>query len=48
MSRWDNEGGAGEGGREQPVSGDLLAVALPLTNAEIVQMQVRAALTGRA
>jgi hypothetical protein len=41
VSRWDNEGGAGEGGREQPVSGDLLEDALPLTNAEIAHLQVR-------
>ncbi len=41
VSRWDNEGGAGEGGREQPSSGDVPADALPLTNAEIVQLQVR-------
>ncbi len=41
LSRWDNEGGAGEGGREHPASGDLLTDALPLTNAEIVQLQIR-------
>lgn len=41
VSRWDNEGGAGEGGREHSVSGDLPTDALPLTNAEIVQLQVR-------
>lgn len=41
VSRWDNEGGAGEGGREHPASGDLPKDALPLTNAEIVQLQIR-------
>ena len=37
VARWDAEGGAGEGGREYPVSGALLAHAdadaLPLSNA---------------
>jgi hypothetical protein len=41
VSRWDNEGGAGEGGREQPVSGSSQADALPLSNTEIVQLQIR-------
>ena len=41
VSRWDNEGGAGEGGRAQPMSGALPADALPLTNAELVHLQVR-------
>lgn len=41
VSRWDNEGGAGAGGREQPMSHELPADALPLTNAEIVQLQIR-------
>jgi len=41
ISRWDNEGGAGDGGREHPASADLLADALPLTNAELVQLQIR-------
>lgn len=41
VSRWDNEGGAGEGGREHPPSGDAATNALPLTNAEIVQLQIR-------
>lgn len=41
VSRWDNEGGAGEGGREQPVSGSSQADTPPLTNAEIVQLQIR-------
>jgi hypothetical protein len=35
VARWDTEGGAGEGGREYPVSGAPLASALPLTNAEL-------------
>ena len=41
VSRWDNEGGAGEGGREQPVSGSLQADTPPLVNAELVQLQIR-------
>ena len=41
VSRWDNEGGAGEGGRVHPVSGALLTDVLPLTNAELVHLQVR-------
>jgi hypothetical protein len=41
VSRWDNEGGAGEGGREQPVSGSSQADTPPLGNAEIVQLQIR-------
>lgn len=41
ISRWDNEGGAGDGGREHPATADLLADALPLTNAELVQLQIR-------
>jgi hypothetical protein len=41
VSRWDNEGGAGEGGREQPVSGSAQAQTPPLGNAEIVQLQIR-------
>ncbi len=41
VSRWDNEGGAGKGGRVHPVSGHLLTDALPLTNAELVHLQVR-------
>jgi hypothetical protein len=41
VSRWDNEGGAGEGGREQLTSGASSTDALPLTNAELVHMQVR-------
>lgn len=41
VSRWDNEGGAGEGGRVHAASGDSLTGALPLTNAELVHLQVR-------
>jgi hypothetical protein len=41
VSRWDNEGGAGEGGRVHPASGTSLTDALPLTNAELVHLQVR-------
>jgi hypothetical protein len=41
LSRWDNEGGAGEGGRVHPASGASLTDALPLTNAELVHLQVR-------
>ncbi len=41
VSRWDNEGGAGEGGREQPVSGSSQAQVPPLGNAELVQLQIR-------
>jgi hypothetical protein len=41
VSRWDNEGGSGEGGRVHPASGDSPTDALPLTNAELVHLQVR-------
>ncbi len=41
FSRWDNEGGAGEGGREHPASTEMLPETPPLTNAEIVQLQIR-------
>ena len=41
VSRWDNEGGAGEGGHVHPGSGALLTDPLPLTNAELVHLQVR-------
>ncbi len=41
VSRWDNEGGAGEGGRVHAAAGDEQTVAPPLTNAEIVQLQIR-------
>ena len=40
FSRWDNEGGAGEGGREHPASTGT-ATAPPLSNAELVQLQIR-------
>jgi predicted LPLAT superfamily acyltransferase len=41
VSRWDNEGGVGEGGRARPALDVSLTDALPLTNAELVQLQVR-------
>ena len=41
FSRWDNEGGAGEGGRVHQTSTETPAETLPLTNAELVQMQIR-------
>ncbi len=41
VSRWDNEGGAGTGGRVHPAAGALLTDVLPLTNAELVHLQVR-------
>ena len=41
FSRWDNEGGAGEGGRVHQASTETPAETLPLTNAELVQMQIR-------
>ena len=41
ISRWDNEGGAGEGERVPAGSKEWLADALPLTNAELVQLQIR-------
>ncbi len=41
VSRWDNEGGAGDGGRVQSVSGAQLPDARPLTSAEIAHLQVR-------
>lgn len=40
FSRWNNEGGAGVGGREYPASTGM-ADALPLSNAELVQLQIR-------
>lgn len=41
ISRWDNEGGAGEGGREYPPSTEMSPEVPPLTNAELVQLQIR-------
>ena len=41
FSRWDNEGGAGEGGREHPASTVMQSQAPPLANAELVQLQIR-------
>ena len=41
VSRWDNEGGAGEDGRRPPVSGASQTDALPLTNAELRHLQAR-------
>lgn len=43
LSRWDNEGGAGSGGRVHPgasADGDSTDVP-PLTNAQLVQLQIR-------
>ena len=40
FSRWDNEGGAGDGGREHPASTGMADVP-PLSNAELVQLQIR-------
>lgn len=41
ISRWDGEGGAGEGGREHPASMSHAVKGLPLSNAELVQLQIR-------
>jgi hypothetical protein len=41
LSRWTNEGGAGEGGLAHPASTLPEPEALPLTFAELVQLQVR-------
>jgi hypothetical protein len=41
ISRWDNEGGAGIEGNYPAASVELLTDALPLTNAELVQLQIR-------
>lgn len=41
FSRWDNEGGAGEGGRVHQASTQMLSETPPLTNVELVQMQIR-------
>ncbi len=41
ISRWDNEGGAGDGEHGRPASVELLTAALPLTDAELVQLQIR-------
>lgn len=41
FSRWNNEGGAGEGGVVHPASGEPAREVLPLTNAELVQLQIR-------
>jgi len=41
FARWDNEGGAGEGGRVHPASTEMLSGSPPLTNAELVQLQIR-------
>lgn len=41
VSRWDTDGGAGEGGRVYPESGALLPEALPLTNAELAHLPAR-------
>ena len=41
VARWDTDGGAGEGGREYPVSGALLddADALVLSNADFSHLR---------
>lgn len=41
ITRWENEGGAREGGSEAMALIDLPTDTLPLSNAEIVQLQVR-------
>ncbi len=43
LSRWGNEGGAGPGGRVHPSSTavDTAPDVPPLTNAELVQLQIR-------
>lgn len=41
FSRWDNEGGAGEGGRVHPASTEMSPATPPLTDAELVQLQIR-------
>ena len=41
FSRWDNEGGAGEGGRVHQALTEIPSETPPLTNAELVQMQIR-------
>lgn len=40
-SRWENEGGASDGGPGHSAAGELQADALPLANAELVQLQIR-------
>ena len=41
VSRWDNEGGAGNGGHVHAASTYRGADVPPLTNAELVQLQIR-------
>ena len=41
FSRWDDEGGAREGGRVHQAATEIPSETLPLTNAELVQLQVR-------
>lgn len=41
ISRWDNEGGSGSGAQLASASATLPTDALPLTNAELVQLQIR-------
>ncbi len=41
VARWENEGGAGEGGRVHAPVGSVQTDTPPLTNAEIVQLQIR-------
>ena len=41
ISGWDNESEAGDEGEVPPASSELLADALSLSNAELVQLQIR-------
>jgi hypothetical protein len=41
LSRWTNEGGAGEGGLVHPAATEAPPETPPLTNAELVQLQIR-------
>ena len=41
LSRWDNEGGAGPDGPQEAAIGSTASVSPQLSNAELVQLQVR-------
>lgn len=41
VARWDNEGGAGEGGRMNAMPGHSLTDSLPLTNVELENCRSR-------
>jgi hypothetical protein len=41
FARWGNEGGAGEGGRVHLAATQTLSESAPLSNAKLVQLQVR-------